>query len=72
MVIATGTVRHGTIELDATQFPEGATVMVLASEGDETFSLSPEDEAKLMVAVQEADRRSLVPASDVLARIRRP
>jgi hypothetical protein len=71
MVIATGKVRHGAIEVEAGELPEGATVTVLAPEGDETFALGPEDQSKLLAAVHEADRGSFIPAAELLARIRR-
>jgi hypothetical protein len=71
MVIATGTVRHGAIEIKAADLPEGATVTVLAAEGDETFDLSTEQEAKLLSAVAEADRGAFIPASQLLADLRR-
>jgi hypothetical protein len=71
MVIATGRVRRGAIEVEAGELPEGATVTVIASEGDETFVLGPEEESKLLVAVQEADRGFFISAAELLARIRR-
>ena len=70
MVIASGTVRHGTIEIGQAQLPEGARVTVLALEGDETFELGPADEAKLLLAVSEADAGAVIPAADVLAKLR--
>lgn len=71
MVIATGKVRHGAIEVEVGELPEGATVTVLAAEGDETFELSAEDESKLLAAVEEADRGSFISAAELLAQIRR-
>ena len=71
MVIATGTVRDGRIELLGTQLPEGAVVMILASEGTETFELGPADEARLVAAIQEADRGDVVSGTDLLAQLRR-
>lgn len=46
MLITTGKVLGGTIKVDAKSLPEGAIVTVLAPEGDETFELLPEEEAK--------------------------
>ena len=51
--------------------PEGATVTVLAPEGDETFELSPEEEVKLLAAIAEADRGETINAAQVLQQIRR-
>ena len=58
MIITTGTVRGGKIEVDAESLPEGASVTVLAGEGDETFELTGEDQVRLTAAIVEADRRN--------------
>jgi hypothetical protein len=71
MVITTATVRHGAIEIPGAELPEGTLVTVLAPDGDETFELSAEDEARLISAVQEADRGSFVPAAQLLGHLRR-
>jgi hypothetical protein len=71
MLITTGTVQDGTIKVDVKSLPEGATVTVLAPEGDETFELGPADEAKLLAAIAEADRGETTSVSHVLAKIRR-
>ena len=71
MLITTGTVRGGTIQIDPKSLPDGATVTVLAPEGDETFELSPEDEAKLLATIAEAEQGKTTSAADVLKQIRR-
>jgi len=71
MVIATGTVRDGRVELLGDQLPEGAVVMVLAAEGSETFELDAADEARLVAAMQEADSSDVVSGADLLAQLRR-
>ena len=71
MVIATGTVRDGRIELLGDQLPEGAVVMVLAAEGSETFELDAADEARLVAAMQEADSGDVISGADLLAQLRR-
>lgn len=71
MLITTGKVQGGTIKVDAKDLPEGATVTVLAPEGDETFELSSEEESKLLAAIAEADRGETTSASQVLQQIRR-
>lgn len=58
MIITTGRVQNGKIEVDSDSLPEGARVTVLAGEGDETFELTGEDEARLVAAIAEADRRN--------------
>ena len=70
MLITTGTVQDGTIKIDVKSLPEGATVTVLAPEGDETFELGPSDEATLLAAIAEADRGETTNASHVLEKIR--
>lgn len=72
MLITTGKVEGGTIKLDEPSSPGGAAVTVLVPEGDETFDLSPEEEATLLAAIAEADRGETIPASQVLQQIRRP
>lgn len=71
MRVTTGTVRHGNVELDAKDIPEGTTVTVLAPEGDETFDLGPADEAKLLAAIEEAARGQTTAAAEVIRKIRR-
>ena len=44
---------------------------VLAPEGDETFELKPEEEAKLLAAIAEAERGETTSAAHVLEQIRR-
>ena len=41
MLITTGKVHDGTIQLDGESLPEGAIVTVLTHEGDEIFELEP-------------------------------
>jgi hypothetical protein len=70
MLITTGKVLGGTVKVDLKSIPEGTTVTVLAPEGDETFDLSPEEEAKLLVAIAEANRGETINVSQVLQQIR--
>ena len=58
MLITTGKVQDGTIQLEGESLPEGAIVTVLTHEGDETFELGPEQEAQLLAAIGEAERGS--------------
>src|SRR5438309_26345 len=55
MLITTGKVHDGTIQLDGESLPEGAIVTVLTHEGDETFELGPEQETHRLRAL---DRKS--------------
>jgi len=70
MLITTGKVHDGAIEVDLKDLPEGATVTVLAHEGDETFELDAAQEASLLAAIAEAERGEVVDASQVLQQIR--
>ncbi len=71
MIIATGIVRHGNVELEPGTLPEGARATVLVSEGDETFEATPEEEAMLLAAIAECERGELIPAEEVLAELRK-
>jgi hypothetical protein len=71
MLITTGKVLDGTIKVDTQSLPEGAIVTVLVPEGDETFELRSEEEAKLLAAIAEAERGETTSGSSVLEQIRR-
>lgn len=71
MLITTGRVNGGSIELETGNLPEGARVTILAPENGEVFELSPGDEAKLLDAVAEAERGETIPASELLGQIRK-
>ena len=45
---------------------EGLPVTVLSPEGDETFTLSPKDEAALLAAMAEGDRGEVISAEEFL------
>ena len=71
MLITTGKVNNGVIQIDTKDLPNGTTVTVLAHEGDETFELDATQEAELLAAIAEADRGELISASELLQKIRR-
>ena len=71
MLITTGKVTNGVIQIDSKDLPEGAIVTILAHEGDETFELDAEQETQLLAAIAEADRGELISAPDLLKKIRR-
>lgn len=71
MLITTGRVSGGSIELETSNLPEGARVTILAPENGEVFELSSDDEAKLLDAVAEAERGEAMPASELLEQIRK-
>ena len=69
MRIASGKVVDGRIELDA-DLPEGASVTVLAIEGDETFEADPATEKMLLEAIAQCDRRETIPMTQLLSELR--
>ncbi len=69
MRIASGKVVDGRVELDA-DLPEGASVTVLALEGDETFEADAETEKMLLEAIAQCDRGQTTPMGDFLAELR--
>ena len=71
MLITTGKVTNGVIQVEGKDLPEGAIVTILAHEGDETFELDSEQENRLLAAIAEAERGELFSSSDLLNKIRR-
>lgn len=71
MRIATGKVVDGKVVIDGSPLEEGASVTVLARGGQSGFTLSPEEEAELLLSIAEADRGETVAAEEVLERLRR-
>ena len=69
MRIASGKVVGGRIELDA-ELPEGASVTVLALEGDETFEADAETEKMVLEAIAQCDRRQTTPMTELLSEFR--
>lgn len=69
MLVTTGKVAGGAIEIEAGSLPEGATVTILATEDGEVFELNSSDEAMILAAIAEAERGELINASDVLRQI---
>lgn len=70
MLITTGKVNNGMIQIDTTDLPDGTTVTLLAHEGDETFELDSAQESQLLAAIAEAERGELISASELLHKIR--
>lgn len=71
MKIATGKVVGGKVVVDGAPLEEGASVTVLARDGERGFTLSPEEEAELLLSIAEADRDETISAEDVLERLTR-
>jgi len=72
MLITTGQVQNGTIEVDHTTLPEGAKVTILISEDDETFEASADEEHALLVAIEEAQRGDNISAAVLLQELQKP
>ena len=69
MVIASGRVVGGRVELDSA-LPEGASVTVLAREGDETFEADPDTERMLLDAMAQCERGETIPLTQLLGELR--
>jgi hypothetical protein len=72
MRIASGKVVSGHVIVEGESLPDGLFVTVLAREADETFELDAAQEAELLESIAEADRGELIPAEEVLRRLRNP
>ena len=71
MIITTGKVNGGSIEVEPGTLPEGASVTILAPEDGELFELDNDNEARLLAAIDEAERGDVINAEKVLEQIRR-
>jgi hypothetical protein len=71
MRVASGTVIDGRVELRDADLPEGASVTVLLSEGDETFEADEETERMLLSSIAQCERGQTVPFERVLQQLRR-
>ena len=71
MKIATGKVVGGKVEVDGALLEEGASVTVLARDGENGFTLSSEEEAELLLSIAEADRGETISAEEVLGKLAR-
>ena len=70
MQVASGKVVAGRVELDG-DLPEGASVTVLARDGDETFEADPDTERMLLEAIAQCDRGETIPMTQLLGELRR-
>jgi hypothetical protein len=70
MRITQGTVVAGRIELEGEPLPEGTRVTVIAREGDESFTLNPEQEAELLLSIAEIDRGEVVDIDELIRELR--
>jgi len=66
MRVTTGTVVNGRIEIPGEDFAEGTVVTILAPEDRESFTLEPEAETELLLAIEEADRGEFISGDELL------
>jgi hypothetical protein len=69
MQIASGRVVDGRVELDG-DLPEGASVTVIARDGDETFEADPGTEKMLLEAIAQCERGDTVSMKQLLSELR--
>ena len=62
---------NGKIEVPGEDLAEGTVVTILAPEDRETFRLSDDAEAALLLAIEEADRGEVISGDDLLRELRR-
>jgi len=71
MKVTTGTVVGGKVLVEGEPLPEGSTVTVLLREDEETFELTPQDEAELLASIAEIERGESISGEELLERLRR-
>jgi hypothetical protein len=69
MRISSGKVVDGRVELDG-ELPEGASVTVLATDGDETFEADAETEQLLLQAIDQCNQGKTTPMPQLLTELR--
>ena len=71
MRVATGKVIDGKVVVEGAPLDEGAVVTIFARDADETFAVTPDEEAALLVAIGEVERGETVSAEEHLDSLRR-
>ena len=71
MKVASGKIVGGKVVVDGVPFEEGALVTVLARKDENGFTLSPDEEAEILLSIAEADRGETISAEEVLAKLAR-
>ena len=69
MQMASGKVVGGRVELDG-ELPEGASVTVIARDGDETFVADPATEQMLLAAIAQCEGDNTIPFKQLLSELR--
>jgi hypothetical protein len=70
MQVVSGAVIDGKVVGEGLSLPEGTAVTILARGDKAIVRLSPQEEAELLAALDEADREEGVPAEEYFARLR--
>jgi len=70
MKVTTGTVVDGKVVVEGETLTEGSTVTVLLREDDESFELTPEEEAELLASIAEIERGEFISGEELLQRLR--
>ena len=71
MRVATGRVVGGKVVLEGEPWAEGSVVTVVATDDEETFDVSPEEEGALLEAIAQADRGQVVSWEELREQLRR-
>jgi hypothetical protein len=71
MKISTGTVVDGKVLVEGESLPEGSTVTVVLREDEETFDLTPEEEAELLESIADVESGKFITGEELLQRLRR-
>ncbi|MGB8433586.1 MAG: hypothetical protein WCE38_04950 [Burkholderiales bacterium] len=71
MKVATGTVVDGKVVVEGESLAEGTKVTVVLREDEESFDLTPEEEAELLASMAEIERGEYITADELLERLRR-
>jgi hypothetical protein len=71
MAVALGTVKDGKVVLQGVALPEGAVVTVLADDDRPAVRLSPELEAELLSAIDEAEAEQGGMGPEILESLKR-
>lgn len=69
MQVASGKVINGRVVVEA-ELPEGADVMLLALDGEETFEVDEELKALLLESIAQADRGQTITAEELIRELR--
>ena len=69
MQVASGKIVHGQVVVEG-ELPEGAEVVLLTLDGEETFEVDSELEAILMESIAQGERGETIPADELLREMR--